>query len=450
MNTKIAVIGGGSYTWAFGFSRQFVMSEHLRGATLTLTDINASALELVSAAAQRFNAAHDSPLRIETTANLEVALNGADYVIVSISTGGFDAMRHDLAIPERYGILHTVGDTVGPGGWLRAVRNIPVFYDLSERMSRLCPQAWMLNVTNPLTPLTRVPQRDFGIKAVGLCSGVEHSVRALARLAGAAPDSRMDYTVTGIDHGSWYTRLFADGMDVLSRLREFGYCRSDDRLPSQLSTDDPLAESAGLRAGFAIWRELGYLPSIADRHTTENWPWFLAGQTGELPFGITRTTIEERIVWQADKRESLERYAAGDDDALGQQGHGDDPVVTVVEALSGSRSFLYGSNYANVGQIPGLPEGAVVETRCLFDAAGVHPVCSPMPDLLKILVLPHVLRQEAIIDIALRGSRDELVALVLTDPLCSHLRVGECRAMVEEMLAATRSWISNARLLEGT
>lgn len=448
---KIAIVGGGSLMWAFGFSRQIIHSQKLRPMQLVLHDIDAEALQLVAAAVGHYNAAGGNPIRIETDAVLESALSGADYVLVSISTGGLQTMRHDLEIPEQYGIYHTVGDTVGPGGWLRAVRNIPVFHHLAETMQRYCPDAWMLNVSNPLTPLTRVPHRNFGIKTIGMCPGVENTVRALARLAGASKDAPVDYVVSGIDHGSWLLKLHAGNMDVLKTLKTMGYCRSDDKLPErQMESDDPIASNpAWIRAGFAVWREIGYLPSIADRHTIENWPWFLPSLETSALFGIKRTSIADRTQYRREARENLEAYLRSPNEtALGALSHGDDPVVKVIEALNGFASMLWGSNYMNVGQIPGFPEGAVVETRCLFDAAGVHPLCSPMPDLLKALVLPQVLRQEAIIDVALTGSFDELVALVTTDPLCSRVPFGQCREMVGAMLKANRSFIRNPRLLE--
>ena len=123
-------------------------------------------------------------------------------------------------------------------------------------------------------------------------------------------------------------------------------------------------------------------------------------------------------------------------------------MVTVIEALEGHRSFLFGSNYRNQGQIPQLPADAVVETRVRFDGAGVHPLASPMPAVLVPYVLPIVLRQEAIIDIALTGAFDELVALVAGDPLCSRLAVGDCRRMMQELMEANRPWIQNPKLLE--
>lgn len=443
---KIIIIGGGSYSWAFGFVRQFVCSGKLKSLEVVLVDTDPEALGLVYSAAGRFNRNRGNPLRLRKSLRLEPVLDQADFVIAAVSTGGLAAMRHDLEIPAKYGILHTVGDTVGPGGWMRAVRNIPVFHDFARLMRAKCPQAWFINVSNPLTVLTRVPHKYFGIKAVGMCPGVEGAARALAGIAGASDQARMDFTVTGIDHGSWFTSLFADGLDVLQKLKAMGYCRSDDRLPSAVSAEDPLAARAVFRADFAVWREVGYMPAIGDRHAVENWPWFILGNPARLPFGIKRTSIADRRKGRRLMRAKLKNYLKnGQESAMG---HGDDPIAKVVEALGGHGSFLWASNYRNVGQIPALPPDAVVETRCLFDAAGVNPLCAPMPAVLQAMVLPHVLRQEAIADIALQGTFDELVALVQTDPLCSRLPLGACRKMVREMLWANKSLIKNKLLLK--
>jgi alpha-galactosidase len=446
---KIAIVGGGSYLWSLGFCRQFIQSERLKDIDLVLVDLDPAALALVARAAQIYRRSRGAPTRITTAMDLDSALDGAQFVVVSISTGGLDAMQHDLAIPEKYGVRHTVGDTVGPGGWSRAVRNVPVFHDIAARMKRLCPDAWLINVSNPLTPLTRTPHKSFGTKSIGMCPGVESQARRLAELAGFKNSASVDYVVTGVDHGSWFTSLCADRQDVLARLKEQGYCRPDGRLPSEVRTADPLAEAAHTRAAFAVWHEIGYLPSITDRHIVENFPWFLTQTTPDLPLHLKRTSIAERRQWKEERRAVFEKFVAtGDESLLGGMGHGDDPIAAVIESLCGYRSFLYGCNYMNVGQTPGFPEGAVLETRCRLDGAGVHPLCSPMPDILKTLTLPTVLRQEMIVDIALHGTFNELVALIYTDPLCSRLLPGQCRDMVRELMQATRPWIRNPRLLE--
>lgn len=448
MSKKIVIIGGGSKLWAPGFVTQFIRSDKLGLLEIVLHDIDGAALDLLYQVSLKLNAG-GSNVKISQSTVLEDALTGADFVLVSISTGGLKTMKFDLEIPEKYEIYHTVGDTVGPGGYLRAVRNIPVFRNFAEKMKSVCPAAWMINVSNPLSVLTRTPDKTFGIKTIGMCPGAHNHAGRLARVAGFGENAIIDYTVTGIDHGSWFTHLSADGEDVIARLKELGFYRSDGILPvDEIKTDDPMvAEAAISRAVFAIWRETGYMPAINDRHFVENFPNFLCGGR-ELPFRLKRTYIAERQKYYDDRKILLDRFLSDDDDAiLNSPGHGNDPILDVIEALSGKSTFTYACNYANIGQIPGLPERAVVETRCIIDAGGVHPLVSPMPSLIKAMVMPHVLRQEAVIDIALDGTFDELVALIMTDPLCSRLPVGKCREMVKEMLEGTAGYISNPELL---
>jgi len=448
---KIAVIGGGSLLWSFGIVRQVVESPSLRGTHAWLMDIDAPRLDLVARAAQQYNFDHGDPIRISSTMDLDEALDGADFVLVTISTGGLEAMSHDLAVPRDFGIYHTVGDTVGPGGWLRAVRNLPVFHDLGRRMARLCPDAWLLNMSNPLTPLTHLPQREHGIRTIGMCPGVESQARTLSLLAGAGEDAPRDFVVAGVDHGSYFLSLYAGGIDVLESLRALGYCRGDGVLHRDTAGTDGFAGAVRNRAVFALWRELGFMPAISDRHAVENHPGFVSGPSakgGELPFGLECTTVELRAQRYREMQAKLEAYVAAPQTCTpGELGHGDDPIVSVIESLCGYRSFLYCSNYMNVGQTPQAPLGAVMEMRCRFDAAGVHPLPAPIPTPLLPVLLPTIYRQVAILDVALRGTFDQLVTLVASDPLSAHLPHGQCRRMVSRMLHANQALIQNRKLL---
>lgn len=444
---KVTIIGGGSYLWSYGFCQQFIHSDTFRGATICLMDIDVEALELVTKAVELENVNAGNFVSIESTTSREEALKEANFVIVSISTGGLDAMQYDLEIPEKYGIYHTVGDTVGPGGWSRAVRNIPVLKDISESMNTHCPDAWLINVTNPLTVLTRVAGQQ-GLKTFGFCPGVEEHVRSLATLCDLDSDVRVDYRVTGIDHGSFITELFADGQDLLHVLKEKGFFRSDGDLPSLVETEDKMAVTARSHAIFAIWKEFGYMPGINDRHMVENWPFFQLRAGEALPYGIQRTSVKKRRDLRETRREALVKFIEhGGREKIDELGHGEDPIVEIIEALLGKKPLLYGSNYQNIGQIAEAPMGAVVETRCLFDGAGVHPLCSPMPSAVQSVVLPHIYRQEASIDVVLDGNFDDLVSLVISDPLCSHLSIVDCRKMLQEMLEANQKWIQNPKLL---
>lgn len=446
---KIVIIGGGSYNWSFGFMCQFIKSPNWPEYHIVLNDIDENAVNTIMAAADRCRSEFNSELLIEKEMDLEKALCGADFVLITISTGGLETMRYDLEIPEKFGILHTVGDTVGPGGWSRAARNIPVFYGFGEKIKRICPNAWILNMSNPLTVLTRTPHKCFDLKIVGMCPGVETMARTLIGIAGFdTAQSRCDFTVIGVDHGSFFTSLYANGADVLEKLKTLGYYRSDSNIPN-LQFNDPLMGYCNSKAIFALWREIGYIPAISDRHTVENYPFFnLHEKDADLPFNLHRTSIAERYENMRKAKERILNYIKGEltlEHAGG--GHGHDPVPAVVEALSGKRDFLWTSNAPNDGQVPQAPLGAVLETRCRFDAAGVHPFVSPMPPILRCYTMPHILRQEAVIDIVLNGDFDQFVALVQSDPMCSKLSLGDTREMLKQMLEANADYIANDKLL---
>ena len=144
----------------------------LRGAHFVLEDIDPAPLDKMEALARMVNESMGARATFSTTTDQRRALDGADFVIVTISTGGFDSMAVDLDVPARYGIRQSVGDTVGPGGINRSLRNIPVLVGVAEDMGKVCPDAWMLNITNPMTCLTRAVCRQTAIKTVGLCHEV--------------------------------------------------------------------------------------------------------------------------------------------------------------------------------------------------------------------------------------------------------------------------------------
>ena len=433
---KLAMVGGGSYTWAPKFLADLARSEFLSGSTLCLIDLNPEGLEVIHRLGQRYLRETGSKCRIETTTDLAAGLDGAAYVMVAISTGGLKAMRVDLEVPERHGILQPVGDTIGPGGLARALRNVPVFLDLARRMERHCAlDARMLNVSNPLTALTRVVNRETSIQALGLCHGVDHHARHLAGLAGAERPEEADYVTAGIDHCPWLLKLKIHGRDVGETLLEMGVDEWLATPVDKVPPDSPFAKEGGNRAALRLWRELGHMPGISDRHITEFFPHFLKDRETIARYGIRLTTIPDR---EKGRKETAKRFQAM---ASGQTpltfSPTSDNVVGIVEALEGGARLIDSVNAPNVGQVSNLPEGAIVETLCRYDSAGWHPITAgPLPPILKSIVEPHLIRQELTIDAAIEGSRDKALQALLGDPRVLDADIA--RPMLEELLEGNR------------
>ncbi len=179
---RITIVGGGSYQWAPKLLIDLANTPLLHDAEIVIQDIDPVPVPRMVEFVEHIADVRGIGMTATGTTDQREALEGADYVVVSISTGGFDTMRHDLAIPARYGIKQAVGDTVGPGGIVRALRNIPVFLELAANMEELCPDAWMLNLTNPMTTLCRAVTRETSVKTVGLCHEIAGAQFTLSQL----------------------------------------------------------------------------------------------------------------------------------------------------------------------------------------------------------------------------------------------------------------------------
>ena len=166
---RIVLIGGGSYAWTPKIVTDLVLEPGLAGSTVVLNDINPEANEELAQYCRLVVDKAGADIKIETETDLAIAAKDADFVLLTISTGGLEAMTHDIEIPAKYGIMQPVGDTVGPGGISRALRNIPVVVDIVKTIESVAPRAWLLNYTNPMTTLTRACHLTSSVRTVGLC-----------------------------------------------------------------------------------------------------------------------------------------------------------------------------------------------------------------------------------------------------------------------------------------
>ena len=441
---KIAFVGGGSYGWMPSILGRLLQTPSCQDDEIVIMDVNAEAAEEIYQLALGLRRRFKSTLGVTRTTDLAAALDGADYVSLTISTGGLEAMRADLEIPEKYGIYHTVGDTVGPGGMARALRNVPVLVDLGRKMERYCPSAWLLNLSNPLSTLTRAVSRETSIRTAGLCQGVVEHVDFLVELLGEKPGKNVQFVTAGIDHCPWLLALSVNGRDGLKLLEEKGLRSSalkEDSVKS--NTDAHMGVLAGARAGFAIWNEVGYLPGIGDRHMVENFGCFIIDKQQMEKYGIVRTSIADRQKGLELHRGRVRNFIAKPEELHIPDTHA--PVIQMVDALEGRADLLTTLNIENAGQIPELPARSNVETLCRVDKLGIHPLAinRPLPRAIEAIVRPHILRQEGAIDAALDGDFELAAGLLASDPCVRTIT--DARAMLTEMIEANARWLPQFR-----
>ena len=198
---KIVIVGGGSAQWVPILVDDVVIAPYLAGTELVLHDVDGARVERTRAYAEHVARLAGTGVSVRATTDLDTALAGADFVVVCISTGGLDSMARDLDVSARYELPLPIGDTVGPAGISRALRNVLVLIGIARAMERVCPHAWMLNVTNPLTALTRAVTRETTVKAVGLCHEVQNCRFFLSQMLDANY-ADVVLRVTGVNQSS--------------------------------------------------------------------------------------------------------------------------------------------------------------------------------------------------------------------------------------------------------
>lgn len=439
-DTRICFIGGGSYNWMPKLLGDLALTPDLAGSVV-LHDLNATALDDIQRYGQRVFERTGSHFNIETTTDLDRALDGAQFVVVTITTGGLDTMALDLDIPERYGVFQSVGDTVGPGGLSRALRNVPVLVGIAQAMERRCPEAWMLNLTNPLTVLTRAVTLTTRIKAMGLCHELFGVRGALMRQFGASVDD-FEMNVAGVNHLIWILNMTIRGRDGLQMVREMAAEGGTPPLPpGRGDWHEPFVDRWKLK--LKLFELYGALPAAGDRHLAEFFPYFLLEETGQgADYGVQLTRIAHRRQQVASARSAVHAAIAAPE--LPSVTRSSEATADIVSAVVNGRSVRTIVNLPNTGQIDNLPRGAVVETLAEITSAGAHPlVVGALPLGVLSTLQPHVVNQELIVRAALEGDRQLALQAMANDPLVHDM--GKAESMLDELLAAHAQYLPQFR-----
>lgn len=454
---NLTVIGGGSVNWMRGLMRDVYLLDEIEGGRITLVDPNLEHAEAVKEMLLRFNELRAKSFRVEVTDERRQALPGSDFVMTTFSPGTMDAFENDLEIPIKYGIRLPVSMTVGIPGISAALRTVPVAYEVVRDMEELCPQAWLLNVTNPMScVIGAMHQAAERVRVIGMCHEFHAFDKYMGPVFGLKRPQGMDiltylyqwlgeqgfqYTVAGINHFIWLTRAELKGTDVLEDVREYAAShRAFD--PVDGAPDEPPSPfvNAG-EAKLALCRQFGYLPLAGDRHLIEFYPSLCNPLTGYgMRFNVRKTTVDLRRA-NIEKNLAYIRSIARGETEVDWSRSGEE-MTEIIRAILTGRKTTAIVNAPNQGQIGNMPRGAIVETLAAVDADGVHPRLSgDLPGAVGSLCRLHADIQKMIVEAALTGDRRLLIEAMSLDPSSGTADFASIPALAEELLEANRQWL---------
>lgn len=425
-HAKKFVFIGASYKFDHRVIRDFLLTKRFNGSTFTIVDIDEVPLKLVTDLTRRMVGQSGQDVKIEGTLDLDRALAGADFVFPSFSVGGDPAWEKDAAIAYKYNVVQAVGDTIGPAGMIRSLREVPLAVEIAQHLHRHSPQGKIVNFTNPMSVITAAMARHSKVHGIiGLCHAIVGCRDFLASLYKVAPE-RMEVMTAGVNHLTWVMQVLIDGHDETGQL--------DTLLAKTTTSKGKVAdiEEQHFAVSLGIWRRYGFLPVAGDEHVCEFFPQFTRKGSKEVvrtrhkPFKIGNKRKKLKAIlhdWAYRKAPvpDMEKWS------------GEDAHSVILAMLDGDNS-RHTVNMAHDGALgPGIAQGALVECMASVDRRGARGVAlGDVPLVVKTLTQRLNAVHDLTVEAALDGDRKKVIQALLLDP--SVVEFDRVPQMVEEYL----------------
>ncbi|MCR5407060.1 MAG: alpha-glucosidase/alpha-galactosidase, partial [Lachnospiraceae bacterium] len=380
---NIAYIGGGSRGWAWTFMTDLALEDRLSG-TIRLYDIDRDAARANEVIGNSIKELSDAKGKWDyvVSDSVEDALKGADFVVISILPKTFDEMEVDVHMPERLGIYQSVGDTAGPGGMIRALRTLPIFMQYAKEIEKYCPDAWVINYTNPMSLCVKAMYHAFpGIKAFGCCHEVFGTEKILAQILSmklglpGIDRHEIEVNVMGINHFTWFDYASYKGIDLFPVYREYIDEHFDEGLDERDTNWANACFACKHRVKMDLFNRYGLIAAAGDRHLAEFMPgdMYLKDPETVKSWDFDLTSVRWRKEDLEERLKKSERLVKGDEkivlEPTGEEG------ILLIKALCGLTRVISNVNIPNTGlYIPNLPKDAVVEINAVFGRDSIRPV----------------------------------------------------------------------------
>lgn len=429
---KITFMGAGSTVFAKNVLGDCMVTPSLKDAVYALYDIDAERLEDSRAMLENINRNNGGKATIQAFLGVEqrkAALQGASFVVNAIQVGGYEPCTvTDFEVPKKYGLRQTIADTLGIGGIFRALRTIPVMLDFARDMEEVCPDAWLLNYTNPMSMLTGAMLRATGVKTVGLCHSVQVCASGLLEGLGMDYDESVQWKIAGINHMAWLLEISRDGQDLYPEIKRRAAARTDKH------TD---------MVRYEIMKRFGYYVTESSEHNAEYMPYFIKSRYPEIidDLNIPLDEYPRRCIKQIQDWKDMREQLVQDANLTHARTH--EYASYIMEAMVTNRPYKIGGNVLNHGLIPNLPQKACVEVPCLVDASGVTPCyVGDLPTQCAALNQSNINVHLMTIEAALTRSREAVYQAAMLDPhTAAELSLDDIRALCDDLFEAHGDWL---------
>lgn len=430
---KITFMGAGSTVFCKNVLGDVLLTEAIRECEIALYDIDKNRLDesyiVVESINKKYNSGKAKVKKYLGAEERKEALRGAKFVVNAIAVGGYEPCTViDFEIPRKYGLLQTIGDTLGIGGIFRGLRTIHVMTDFARDMEEVCPDALFLNYTNPMAILTGYMQRYTGVKTVGLCHSVQTCTSSLLKTLGIPEQEIGSELIAGINHMAWLLDVRdREGNDLYPMLRRLAKEKNKEKHKNMVRLD--------------YIDKLGYYCTESSEHNAEYNPYYIKSKYPELidRFNIPideylRRCVNQIAGWEKQKEELL---GGGDIEHV----RSNEYASRIMEAIVTNTPYSIGGNVLNDGLITNLPSKAVVEVPCLVDGRGIHPTfVGELPTVLAAMNSANISCQLLTIEAAVTGKKEHLYQAAMFDPhTAAELSIDDIISMCDEMIEAHES-----------
>ncbi len=428
---KVAVIGAGSIVFAKTLLNDMLATPALSGGEYALMSRTEPKLRRMEAFAQRMVNENGLSAKVWATLDRREAIQDADYVICMIQVGGIDAFKLDYEIPLKYGVDQCIGDSLGPGGVMRAARSVPVLVEMAKDIDEVAkPGAILLNYTNPMGICCYALGRWSNVSYIGLCHGVQTTLDLISGYVGV-PKAEIDFTCAGINHMAWFLKIEHRGRDLYPLFK--ANCERPEYYVNE-------------KVRIEVMRHFGYFMTESTGHLSEYVPWFRSSERAVKEFCDQPAFGGESGAYYRWGAAVAEKYARVDPlefESPKLQPRSAEYCSYVLEAKQTGVPFKLQGNVKNEGCITNLPPGSCVEVPVYVDKQGLHPLrVGDLPPQCAALNQSNVTVQGLAGEGAMAGDPELVMPAMAMDPLtsaCCTLR--EVREMAGEMIEAEKQWL---------